>query len=82
MNELSPSEGPSVELIDDPDFHLEVGLDIASRTWIGWESLDEEQLREVGRSQLQDADYGRSARATIVARIPQLARKLGRPFGG
>jgi len=81
MTELNRNEGPSVELIDDPNFHLEVGLDIASRTWIGWGSLNDEQLQEIGRSQLQDADYGRKTRATIVERNPQLARKLGRQFG-
>ena len=34
---------------DDPEFHLDAGVDIASKRWTNWDIISTDDLREFGR---------------------------------
>ncbi|WP_314473853.1 hypothetical protein [uncultured Microbacterium sp.] len=62
--------------IDHKKLWLEVGVDIASRIWNGWEALTADELRALGKEQWTNPVPGHNDLIRpMEAKYPELRRK-------
>lgn len=62
--------------LDHEQFWLDVGVDIASRHWHGWEQLTRDELRALGKEQWTNPIAGHNAELRkLEEKYPDLRRK-------